>query len=604
MNATTLTPRPPTSGASPAPRRRASNRRRSLLPTAIVGWLLLWAVICAAIIWPLVMLFFSALRTGSPLGHSEWTLSGVRHLSDNLLRGNALVNSAILAVITTVFGVGLALALALAERTNAVARVLIRPLVLVSVATSSMFYAMSYSQLANSYTGIINVWVKSATGRGPVINIESWLGLGLVGSLHSSAFVYLFLVGPVSKLNASYEEAAAMSGASRWRTLRTITAPLLTPILLSTVLIGLISGIQSFDAPLILGDPANLNFLGTRMWSLINDHNPPLYAQAGAIAVVLFAALITLSLTQGSILRRHDYVSVTGKSFRAATWDLGRGRYLAGAAILLYATLAVILPFGAVIITSFQPFPGVFQGLSTRNYTQLFANPNVAPAITNTIVISILGGVLATLLALTIALAVPRASHGTRIALRATMILPLAMPGIVAAIAITWAFASVPGLRELYGTIWLMVIAVTVATLPIAVQIVNGSVAQLGSELDEAARMSGAAPVRALATVTIPLLLPSLLATWLLTAILISGNLDAPLILSSQDTQTISTLTYQMFSNQNQGQAAAMLILLVAGLLVTGAIIAALVALITRRRNALSQAPHTISDTEISGGKQ
>ncbi|MGW0039763.1 ABC transporter permease [Gordonia sp. NPDC003376] len=558
---------------------------------------ILGVVLFLGILWPLVMLLVSAFRSGTPLEAASWTLSGFSALGENLGRGGALLNSIALAVATTILGVGLALGLALLERTNSRGRVLIRPLVLISVSTSAMFYAMGYSQLANGYTGLLNVWIRDLTGHGPVIDIESWYGLILVDSLHASAFVYLFLVGPVAKLNATYEEAAAMSGAGQWRTLRTITAPLLTPILLSATLVGLVSGLQSFDGPLILGGPADLSFLGTRMWSLINDHNPPLYAQAGAIAVVVLVALLALTAVQTRILRHRTFVSVTGKNFQGAHWDLRGARGVGGVAIGLYAILAVALPFLALVLTSFQPFPGVWQGLSLRNYELLGDNPNVGPAVTNTIVISAVGGAVATVLAVTIATLVPRISRWAADGLRAVTIIPLAMPGIVAAIAVSWAYAAVPGLRALYGTIWLMVIAVTVAVLPVTVQIAAGATAQLGGDLEEAARMSGAGPLRTLLTVTLPLILPSLIGSWLISAVLISGNLDAPLILSDQDTQTLSTLTYQMFSNQNQGQAAALLTLLIAGLLVAGLVIGALhrITVAQLRRPAIVSADRSLS---------
>lgn len=589
-------PTPRQSVGTPSPVKSVAPRRTTRLRTSWLGWLLLAAALFLTVIWPTIMLCVGAFRSDTPLNSATWTLDGFAELGGAMTRGGALTNSVVLACASTVLGIALALALALlAERTDTAGRWLIRPVVMISVATSAMFYAMGYSQLGNEYTGVVNTVASSLFGVGPIVNVESWLGLICVDSLHASAYVYLFLVGPVRQMNRSYEEAAFVAGAGRWRIIRTVSTPLLTPILLSTILIGLISGLQSFDGPLILGTPANLNFLGTRIWSLISDENPPKFGVASAIAIVLLVVLMLLAVVQARLLRNRNFVTVTGKSYRSDVWRLGKARWLTGGFVVLYTLFAVVLPFGAVIITSFQPFPGVWQSLSLQNYEQLWQNPNVAPAVINTILVAILGGVLATTIAVVVSTVAARSRHpAVGSTLRATTLLPLAMPGVVAAIAVTWAYASVPGLRAIYGTVWLLLIAVVVTVLPVTVQIASGAVRQLDPDLERAALVAGASRFRVTRTITVRLLLPSLLSSWFLAAVLIGGNLDAPLILSSNATRTISTLTYEMFSSQNQGQAAALLTLTVAGLLGVGAVIGLAISV------SRALAGRTVADAESS----
>ena len=60
----------------------------------------------------------------------------------------------------------------------------------------------------------------------------------------------------------------------------------------------------------------------------------------------------------------------------------------------------------------------------------------------------------------------------------------------------------------LYGTIWLLVIAFTVAFLPIAIRNIGSLFQQVGRDLEEAALVSGASGARTLQKVTIPLVMP------------------------------------------------------------------------------------------------
>ncbi|MBT2207259.1 iron ABC transporter permease [Actinomadura sp. NEAU-AAG7] len=559
-------------------------------PGRAVGVVLLGLLLFLLLLWPLVMLGVGTFRTSSPLVPGGWSADALGRVDEEATRNGALRNSAILAVLSTVLGVALAVVLAfLSERTDTWLRRLIRPMVLVSVLISPAFYAIAYDLLANKYTGTLNVAAQDLLGTdGHVVNVESWPGIVCVSSLHASAFVYLYLVGPFRALDRTHEEASAAAGAGRWRTFSRINLPLLAPILSSVVLIGLVSGLESFDEPLILGTPADLGFLSPRIYDLLTEHNPPRYADASAIALGLALVVVLLAVVQHRVLAHRSYTIVTGKSYRTDVWHLGRARILGGAFVAAYGVLAVLLPLGSVVFASFQPFPGVVGDLSTKNYTALFNNPEIPGVVRTTLLLAVLGGLAAASLSFLLAVLGARAGRRSGAVLRGVTLLPLAMPGVIAAIAMTWAYATVPGLRELYGTVWLLMIAVVVAVLPVTVQIASGAIAQLHRELEDAARIAGATALRALLTVTVRLLLPSLLSGWLLAAILITGNLDAPLVLSGSGTRTVSVQTYLFFNDQNQGQSAALLTLTVGAGVLLGLVAAAVRAVARRaasRRN-------------------
>ena len=312
-------------------------------------------------------------------------------------------------------------------------RRLITPVVLICAATSSLFYAIGYDLLANRFTGVINVLLQQWTGIQGLLDVESWPGLIFVDSLHSAAFLYLFLVGPFANMDRSLEEAALAAGASRLRTFLTVNVRLLTPILSSVVLMGLIIGIKSFNIPLILGSPADISFLTVRILRTLQYDQPPQYDQASALALALTGLIAMLLVLQYRIVGKRSYVTLTGKSFRRSRWDVGIWRWPAAAFILLYMVLGVLLPLGSIVFSSFLfQFPGVYASLSLVNYHALFANPEINSILANTALAAILSGLAGVAAAFTIAYLSSRGSPLLAALLRGLTQLQLAMPGLVA----------------------------------------------------------------------------------------------------------------------------------------------------------------------------
>jgi iron(III) transport system permease protein len=558
----------------------------------IAIYLPLLAILFLLLVWPLVMLTVGAFSTTSPLDHTgHWTLSGFTQMWAEINVSHALTNSLIYAALTTFFAVVIALGLCfLAQRTDAPLRRIITPVVLVCAATSALFYAIGYSLLANRFTGVINVLAQSSLGIPTLVNIESWPGIIFVDSLHAAAFLYLFLAGPFANMDRTLEEAALAAGASRLRAFFTVTLQLLRPILSSVVLMGLVIGIKSFSVPLILGTPADISFLTVRILRTLQAYEPPQYGQASALALALTIFIGLLLYIQHRLVGRRSYVTVSGKSFRQTRWELGAWRWPAALFILAYALLGVALPLGAIIFSSFLPFPGVYDAFSLVNYRALFANPDIHRILLNTTFSAAGAGLVGVLLAFTIAYLTSRSRPALAAMLRGVTQLQLAMPGLVGSLALVWAVTSLPGLRQVYGTAWLLVLAFAISVLPISVQIASSAVRQLSRELEDAARVSGASDLRCALQITARLLLPSLLFAWLLAIIAIMGDLDAPLLLSSAGTRTMSIHIYKLFDGVDQAQAAALLSLLL-GFILVSVIVFALLQTLARGGRIRSSLP-------------
>ncbi|MDF3608440.1 ABC transporter permease subunit [Paracoccus sp. DMF-8] len=110
--------------------------------------------------------------------------------------------------------------------------------------------------------------------------------------------------------------------------------------------------------------------------------------------------------------------------------------------------------------------------------------------------------------------------------------LPMLLPGIAFGAAYIALYGAPIGpLPALYGTPWLLGLALTASSLPFAVQTGRATVAQIGGEIDEAARMTGASLSRRLAAITLPLASKGVIAGALLVFVNVIGDLAIVVLL-------------------------------------------------------------------------
>src|SRR5690606_35082221 len=99
---------------------------------------------------------------------------------------------------------------------------------------------------------------------------------------------FIMISGVLRNMDPQLELAASVHGARRFTVLRSITAPLLLPGLMSSAIYMLMAVIQTFDLPLVIGMTAKVPVVSTRIYLLTApDVGVPRYGLAGAFGVVL-----------------------------------------------------------------------------------------------------------------------------------------------------------------------------------------------------------------------------------------------------------------------------------------------------------------------------
>ncbi len=515
-------------------------------------------------ILPVITVLMGVFVHSAPGAPTQWRIDGaVRTLTDGRTY-LALQNSVIYAIATTAIGVTLGAAFAfLSARTTAPFRQVLSPAMLLIFAAPNLLYAVSWSLLADPGAGLLNDAAVYVAGVKP-FNAYTWPGLVLVQGLKLAAFCYLLLIGPFQNMNRSFEEASFTSGASRLRTLLFIDVPLMLPAIFGAIIISVVFGIGAFDIPQILGGLSDIPVLSTEIFRAVNFAIPPDYSRASSLGLFMILTLAALLAVQWRVARAGQFVTVTGRSFNQERWNLGPWNALAGAAIITYVALTLILPGTQLVLTSFEPAIGVFN-LSLANYRSVLSDPQTMQAFRVTAILAVTAGLIAVSFAAIVGYVGRHSNPLIDRFLDSATLTPLVMPGVVLAIGMLWLYISIPGLRLLYATIWLTLLGLVVVVMPVASRAIRGALAQIAPELEEAASVSGASDFRVLVDIVLRLISRSFLSGWLLAGVIAAGTLDVPLMLLPATQPNVAVVAYtNVFAAMPTAASAVLVLLLLA----------------------------------------
>ena len=192
--------------------------------------------------------------------------------------------------------------------------------------------------------------------------------------------------------------------------------------------------------------------------------------------------------------------------------------------------------------------------MSFKNYQFLFSSSSGAyPALLNSLISAVAAATIITGVALVVLFVSRRTTMRGRGLLEGLAMFPISMPSLVIGFGLLWAFLTIK--TGLYGTLGVMVIALSVALLPQGVRTMSGGVIQIQADLQEAARASGASAATTIRLIFLPLVRSSLVAAWLYVFIGSFTALGAVLFLQSVNNQLFSTLLWSFWSSGNLGSS-------------------------------------------------
>jgi iron(III) transport system permease protein len=535
---------------------------------------LLAAILLILILPPTLFLVDTSFHTTRPDGSlGPFTLQYYRGLFTSPYFAVSLANTGVYAVGSAAVAITLGVLQALiVERTNAPGRGYAFLAAILSLGIPHVLYVVAWLLLLGR-TGPLNALIALVSGgpEGPALDVYSMWGMIVIEGVGFAPLTFLLMSAVLRSTDASFEEAAMMSGAGPVRTFRSITLRMGLPGILALLLLVVIRAFESFEVPALVGLAGNVSVLTTDIYQSSKNASVPSYGLSGAYSVCLLL-IVVLLLVWHHRLSRHArrYQTITGKGYRPRIIDLGRGRHLAAALLLATFLLVTVLPVGMLGFTSLQPF---YEGVTAEslarftldNYATILAPGSFRASIANTLV---LGAATATAVvpftALCAWLAVRRRPGAWLLDQIATA--PLIFPAIVMSVAFLQVFVNLP--IPLYGTLTSVIIASAVRFLPYGMRYAYAGVLQIHEDLEDAAKTAGAGPRLVFVRVVLPLISAALVSCWLFVFLLAAQNVALPLMLVGPGTEIVAVTLFELWQNGQVTELAAMGVLWVALMLI------------------------------------
>ena len=511
---------------------------------------------------PLYSVIQTSLFTTKLTGEiDEFTFRYYRDVFSELSILGPFLNSLYFSIGSAIFATILGGSIAwVVTRTDAPLRTLGYFTAFASFGTPFILYTIGWLLLLGK-AGPVNYWLGTLFNHsGPVIFVYSLFGMILIESLLWSPFVFLMLAAAFRSMDPSLEEASSVCGARGWQTLRRISLRLMLPAFFSVLLLIFIRTFESFEIPALVGLPGDIRVLTTSIY-LDAQKLPPRYGSAGAFAVLLMVVVAITLYFYFRITREGDrFQTVTGKGYRPAVIHLGRWRYVAGSALVLYALVLLVLPFLIILWASFLPFymqPSIeaLSRFTLKNYVTALNFPKITDSIRNSIVLGLGSATFVMTLTMLASWILVRTKIRGRWLLDFLTTLPLLFPGIVMGLAILRFYLFVP--IPVYGTLWILLIAFATRYIPYGIRYTHSGLLQLHKELEEASYVSGASWFSSMRRIILPLMTPSFLGGWIFVFLLSAKELSMSVLLVSPQTPVVSVAIFELWENAQVGELAA-----------------------------------------------
>lgn len=537
----------------------------------------LTVLVALLVVYPLGMVVFGTLWSAAPGQPGTLTLENWRAVLSDRATFEVLLTSLAIAVPRTLLALALAAAFAWCiARTNTPGKRLLEGLLVFMFFLPELPWVLAWMLLGAPNVGIVNQWLGALVPGGEgLIDVYSYGGLIVLGAARSAPVLFLFIHPALLAMDATLEEAARMAGASAWRTLWRINFPLLLPALLASGILSFVVAMESFELPQLLGTPANIFVFTTRIYDLAYGGHVANFGAAMVLALILLALTGSLIVVQWRLLRGRAYTTVSGRGFKAQPMDLGVGRWIAFATILVFFIVFGALPFVVLLLNSFMELSGFisWEMFTTTHWTNALGRDDVLKSITDTLIVGAAAATLGVVASLFVSYVVTRTAWRGRLVLDILAWAPWAIPGLVMSLGFLWAFVWLP----IYGTLWVVILALVARGLPVASRFFTSTMVQLSAELEESARVHGGSWIRTFVRIWLPLLRPAVVGAWILLFVIAVRVLDTVVLLAGPGVRMLSVDIF-LWTVTGRQEAGSVLALIQTALVIGGYLIVRLLA--------------------------
>ena len=507
---------------------------------------LLFGVVALLVLTPLFLMLLNSFQLGRPGEPIVYGLEGWRQAFHDPSMLSALWNTVSLAVtrqaIALVIGVMLAWLIA---RTDLPWKNGLEFTFWVSFFLPSLPVALGWILLLDDKFGLLNRWLQALPFiKNAVFNIYSFWGIVWVHMTTTLGVKVLLLAPAFRNLDATLEESSRSCGASTLGTVFRVVIPLMMPAILVSTILGVIRSMEAFEIELLLGVPIGLFVYSTKIRDMVS-YEPPEYAPATALGTMFLVVLLALVAFQRWYVGRRMFRTVTGRGFSTRVVALGRWRWPIFGLVVLIAFSVTFTPVIMLGMGTFMRAFGYFDipnPWTLENWQRVLSDPFLVQSVRNTIVVGLGTAGAGIVFYGLIAYVVVKTRFAGRAILDFLSWLPWAIPGILLGLALLWTVFQTRVLLFLYGSVYLLMLALFIKSMPFGVQITKSVLLQIGPELEEAARISGGSWIQCYRRILLPLLAPTFIVVGLVCFMSAARDISTVVLLGSAQSRTMALL--------------------------------------------------------------
>ena len=460
--------------------------------------LMLWLLLAAFVVYPLARLLLMAFTADG-----SFTLANLRPFIDSWYDRQAAVNSILLGCSVGLAGTVLGFIFAYAVTRlsmpkwlkMAVSAVTLLPLI------SPPFTSSIALTLSLGPTGIL----LELLGLGN-FNFYGFWGTFISETLTFFPVAFMTLSTILARIDPNLEDAAYSLGASSFKVFRSVTLPLAAPGIANAFLLVFSCSLADFATPQVLGGHS-FPVLPTQAYLQITGMYD--FKGGSALSFMLLIPAIAVYVLQRYWVGKKSYVTVSGKAGGRSSVK-GPGLMLTSGivGVVAFVSVFILYLYAIILSASMVKIWGINNTLTLEHYEYVFTYG--MKAIKDTLLIACIGTPLGGLLAVLVGYATTRLKvRGSR-TLETVSLLNYTLPGTVVGIAYIIAFNDKP--IVLTGTLYILVAAYVFRYSSAGIRNVIAALTQIDPSIEEASRSLGASSVKTFTSVTVPLVLPAILA--------------------------------------------------------------------------------------------
>ncbi|MCS7463838.1 iron ABC transporter permease [Paenibacillus doosanensis] len=496
------------------------------------------------VVVPLFFILMTSVRTGEKLD----LLEPLRTIAENEL-GEVFWNSIWLGLWVVAGATVLALPLAwILSRTELKRHGWLDIVLLIPFMTPPYIGSMGWILFMQT-NGYLEQLLPAAAAVTPVF--FSQVGMIAIMSFHLFPFLYLILRNALLQIGGGKEEAAAVHGGGFLYSFRRIVLPLLLSSYAMGALLIFVKTIAEFGTPATFGRKIGYYVLTSEIHKYISSW-PIDFGKATALASVLLSTCLLVWYVQSVVSRRFTYSLVGGKGTRGKLYRLnGWTRALVWLYVVGLLLLSIGVPYFSIIAASMMKLRGAgleWSNMTLANYSELLAwGSKSMEALMNSLGLSLAAATISVLLGTYFALMIGRARSWPQRIADLFSVLPNTVPGIVIVVGLILLWNAPWNPVPLYNTYGMVVLTYVVFFLPYTVQYVKANFAQLDESLFQAGRVFGGSAAYIFRRILLPLIVPGMLAGWMMTFTISVRELVASLMILPPSMETSATYIFSQF---------------------------------------------------------